>query len=138
MPVYSLLCFSTTTGWHGQALWQPCHVPVMPHGGADTRVYTLFVPAVFQHCPLLVQDHLSKTSPVYCHTVTWECILICLLYHSASLYHPVPACLKTPVCMSTVSQHFYVVIHAHLFARLQCAAFPLGITGIPMHALAVS
>lgn len=50
-----------------------------------------------------------------------------------------PACLKTPVYMFTVSQHLYVVIQAHLFARLQYAAFPLGITGIQArHALAVS
>lgn len=42
----SLLYFSTTIRWHRQAFWQPCHVPVMPHDGADMHVNIFYIPAL--------------------------------------------------------------------------------------------
>lgn len=135
MPVYSLLYFSTTTGWHGQALWQLCHVPMMPHGGVDTQVYTLFIPAMFQHCPLLVQDHLSNT-------VTWAYILICLLYHCASLLEdsclhvycvPAPLCgdTSTLVCTTAVCS-ISIGYYRHTSKACTCCVLelPHGDTGM--------
>lgn len=85
----------------------------MPHGGAGMHGYTLYIPVVSQHRPLLVQGHLFPHQP---------CLL---LYGDLGLHahmpavpwcQPVPACLTPPVCMSTVSQHLCVVIQAQLFA----------------------
>lgn len=101
-PLTNLQYFSTTTGVCGQALLAamlcPSDATRWRRQACSHTLHTCRVPA---RVPCWCRTICSHTSPVYCHMVAWACVLICLLYHSASLCQPGHACLKSPVCLST-------------------------------------